>query len=71
MTITIWIEKKHLEDFRKFYDAVNQEKQIEKEDIPSIEFKTSQPKGGNYLQINVWYEIYEIMQLMIEDKSTK
>lgn len=68
MTITIWIEKKHLEDFKKFYDAVNQEKIIEKEDVPSVEFKTYAP-DSSYLQVNLLYEIYQIMNELLNNKN--
>ncbi|HRW20570.1 MAG TPA: hypothetical protein P5509_01220 [Bacteroidales bacterium] len=69
MTITIWIKESELEKFKKFYDDVNNERQIEKEDIPKIDFKTSKPVKGDYLQINIIHEIFYIMREMLEKNS--
>lgn len=69
MTITIWIKEQDLEKFKKFYDDVNNEKVIEKEDIPAIEIKKSMPVKGDWLQVNVLYEIYFIMNEMTKKLS--
>lgn len=66
MTVTIWIEKSELELFKKFYDDVNTGKIIEKNDIPNITFCTYAPGDiKSYLQVNVLYDIYFIMNEML------
>ena len=67
LTITVWLKEKDFEKFKKFYDDVNNERQIDKKDIPEIELKTSQPTAADgevcdWLQLNVLYEIYFIMK---------
>jgi len=69
MTITIWIEENQLEEFTKFYDAVNNDKQISKDEIPKIIFKTSKPRSTTYLQVNVFHDIYLVMKEMMENKD--
>lgn len=66
MTISIWITKTDLESFKKFYDDVNNNVEIKSEEIPEIEFFTQAPPCSSdstvdYLQLNVIYEIYEVM----------
>lgn len=69
MDVTIWINEKHLDEFKKFYDDVNEGKIIEKENVPKILFKTQRPKQGEYLQVNVYYEIFQIMKLSMNNKN--
>lgn len=62
MTISLWIKDEDLEKFKKFYDAINNEQQIEKKDIPKINLLKSAPiDNTQYIQINVLHEIYIIM----------
>jgi hypothetical protein len=70
MTVTIWIQKEELEKFKKFYDDVNKtpDSKLHEIEKPNIKFYTFAPVGKTLLQVNVLYDIYVIMDKLLNEQ---
>lgn len=70
MKVKIYVNKKHLEDFNKFYNKVNNNEIFDKAEIPILDIKETIKLENQkyYNEVFLYYDIYITMKYVFIEK---
>jgi len=70
MKIKLFVHRNDLNTFYNFYEVVNRDKQIEKNQFPLLDIKefVSTEEAKNYVELFIYYDIYKAMKYVYIDK---
>jgi hypothetical protein len=62
MDITVYIKNNDLDSMISFYKRTNNNEQFKIEDIPNVEIFEQKPKTGKFIEMHLYYDIYQGMK---------